>query len=259
MDIVVFIKPVPLTEEIKIADTGLTVDKEDMKFFINETDTYALEEAVLKKEKFGGTVTVVTLAEESIESYVNDMIWESYAKGADTGIFIATPEMTLDSYSKSQIFSEFLKTRKFDLILLGVQSSDTSNSILGSLLANQLHLPYTTMVSKLDIEQKRAKLKREMEEGYQEIIEIPIPAVLTIQTGINTPRYPPFVKIRNAKSMPITKIPLSKLISDPEKLIRIKRTKAFIPESKGAAKVIKGDPEKVAEELSKIIKTLGVS
>ncbi|MEM3334127.1 MAG: electron transfer flavoprotein subunit beta/FixA family protein [Thermoplasmata archaeon] len=254
MDIIVLIKATPILEEAKILENNKNIDASELKFFINETDTYALEEAILKKEKYGGKVTVVTLSDSSIENDVNDMIWESYAKGADDGIVITHDSLYLDPYSKAIVFSEFLKNMKFDLILLGAQSTDTSYSLLGPLISKKLGLPYLTLVSSIEINGNILNVIREMEEGIQEKFEIPMPAVLTIQSGINTPRYPPFVKIRNAKTKPIKKINLEDIVKNVESEIRIKRTKIYIPPSKGAANIIKGEPEEIASKLTDILK-----
>ncbi|MEM3539388.1 MAG: electron transfer flavoprotein subunit beta/FixA family protein [Thermoplasmata archaeon] len=254
MDIIVLIKATPILEEAKILENNKNIDTSELKFFINETDTYALEEAILKKEKYGGKVTVVTLSDSSIENDVNDMIWESYAKGADDGIVITHDSLYLDPYSKAIVFSEFLKNMKFDLILLGAQSTDTSYSLLGPLISKKLGLPYLTLVSSIEINGDILNVIREMEEGVQEKFEIPMPAVLTIQSGINTPRYPPFVKIRNAKTKPIKKINLEDIVKNVESEIRIKRTKIYIPPSKGAANIIKGEPEEIASKLTDILK-----
>lgn len=254
MDIVVLVKATPVLEEAKITEDGKSLDTSELKFFMNETDTYALEEAILKKEKYGGKVTVITIADSSIENDVNDMIWESYAKGADDGIFIENSGIYLDTYAKAQVLSEFLKNLKFDLILLGAQSSDTSYSLLGQLVAKNLSIPYTTLVSSLEVNGNIMKVVREMEEGLQEIIEMPIPSLLTIQSGINTPRYPPFVKIRNAKSRPIKKIPLENVLKDTDSYIKMRRTKLYVPPSKGGANILKGEPEELASQLAEIIK-----
>lgn len=258
MDALVLVKPVPVVEEIEISSDSSDIKKDELKFFINESDSYALEEAILKKEQFGGTVTVVTLAEDNLEGQVNEMIWECYAKGADSGFFITTHETHLDVYSKSKVLSEFIKSKKFDLVLMGVQSSDTGYSLLGPLIAKSLNVPYSTLVSKLDLVDNKARINREMEEGYFETLEFPLPALFTIQTGINTPRYPPFIKIRNAKKIPITKMEVTSIVERPEDLVKLKRDKVYVPESKGGVKMLEGDPESVSKELAKLIKSLGV-
>jgi len=256
MEIIVLIKATPVLEEAKISEDGKSLDTSELKFFINETDTYALEEAILKKEKYGGKVTVVTIADSSIENDVNEMIWESYAKGADDGIFIEYSNVYLDPYAKAKILSDFLKELKFDLILLGAQSTDTSYSLLGQLLAKSLDLPYTTLVSSIEPSGNVLRVVRELEEGLQEVLEIPTPSILTIQSGINTPRYPPFVKIRNAKTRPIKKVPVESIVNDPGQYVKLKRVRLYIPPSKGAANIIKGEPEEIAPKVAEIIKSV---
>ncbi|MGB9814995.1 MAG: electron transfer flavoprotein subunit beta/FixA family protein [Thermoplasmata archaeon] len=254
MDIVVLVKATPVLEEAKITEDGKNLDTSELKFFMNETDTYALEEAILKKEKYGGKVTVVTLADSEIENDVNDMIYESYAKGADDGVIIEYSGIYLDPYAKAKIISDFLKTIKFDLVLLGAQSTDTSYSLLGQLIARHLDLPYTTLVSSVELNGNMLKVVRELEEGLQAVYEIPLPSLLTIQSGINTPRYPPFVKIRNARSRPIKRVSIEDIIKDPQSLVKVKRTRLYIPPSKGAANILKGEPEELAAKLAEIIK-----
>lgn len=259
MDFLVLVKPVPIVEDVQISSDARSINTEELKFFINEADSFALEEAILKKEQLGGTVTVVTLAESEIEDQVNEMIWECYAKGADKAFFIINDGKYLDVYAKSKVFSEFAKNRNYDLILTGVQSSDTNYSLLGPLVAKSLGIPYGTLVSKLEIMDGKARVNREMEEGYLEAMEYKIPALFTVQTGINTPRYPPFIKIRNAKQMPIEKLGLGDLVQNPDNLIRIRRDKVFVPESKGKVRMMEGDPASVSRELAEIIRKLGVT
>ncbi len=257
MNIFVLIKPVPVVEEISILENGKDIDRSELKFFIGESDAYALEEGILKKEKYGGSVDVVTIAGRDIENFVDDMVYESYAKGADSGHVILYDEY-MDDYLKAQLIASFLKDKKFDMILLGVQSNDTSYSLLGPILGETMSIPYITMVTKLDVENSRAIVLREMEDGYTETVEVPLPAIFTIQTGINTPRYPPFVKIRNARKMPINKIDGETLTAKPETYLKIKREKIFIPEAKKGGEIVRDEPEIAVKKIVETIKSAGV-
>lgn len=258
MNFVVLVKAVPIVGEPKISENSRDIDTDQVNFFMNEIDTYALEEAVLQKEKFGGTVTVVTIAERKLEDEINKMIWECYAKGADKGYFIMTDAPYLDAYSKATILSEFIKNENFDLVMMGVQSSDTGNSMLGPLIAKKLGIPYGTSLLKLEILDHKVRMGLEMEEGYSEILEYPLPALFTIQSGINTPRYPPFIKIKTAKNTPINKVEASTLCTNPEELIRIHRQRIYRPEIKSEAKMLQGDPHSISKQLAEIIKSSGV-
>lgn len=258
MNFLVLVKAVPIIGEPQISGNSVDIDTERVNFFMDEIDTYALEEAVLKKEKLGGTVTVVTIAERRLEGEIEKMIWECYAKGADNGYFIMTDAPYLDPYSKSAILSQFVKNGSYDLILMGVQSSDTGSSLLGPLLAKKLGLPCGTSMMQLEILENKAKVELEMEEGYSEILEYPLPALFTVQSGINTPRYPPFIKIKTAKATPINKVEVSTLNANPEELVKIHRQKLYRPETSGGAKMLEGDPSAISKQLAEIIKSLGV-
>lgn len=257
MDLLVLVKAVPIVGEPKISDNSVEIDTEHVNFFLDEIDTYALEEAVLKKEKLGGTVTVVTIAEKKIEAEINKMIWECYAKGADKGFFIMTDTRYMDPYSKSTILSQFIKNGSYDLVLMGVQSSDTGSSMLGPLLARKLGVPFGTSMMQLDILDSKARVELEMEEGYSEVLEYPLPALFTVQSGINSPRYPPFIKIKVAKETPIEKVEVSTLNANPEELNQIHRKKIYRPEIKSEVKMLEGDSRAISKQLAEIIKSSG--
>ncbi|MEM2118740.1 MAG: electron transfer flavoprotein subunit beta/FixA family protein, partial [Candidatus Bathyarchaeia archaeon] len=197
LDIIVCVKHVPETAEaeLKIDSTGKNIEKTGLVYDINEWDDYALEEAVRIKEKQGGTVTAITVGNEDSDGTLRKCL----ARGADKAIRLTDPKFAgSDSYATAKILHSVIKTLHYDLILVGLQAGDDGSTALGPILAEMLGIPHATMVKKLELGSGTAKVNRELEGGMEEQIEIKLPAVLAVSTGINEPRYVSIMGIRKA-------------------------------------------------------------
>ena len=186
MDIIVCVKHVPETAEadIKIDASGKAIEKSGLVFDINEWDDYALEEAVRLKEKFGGTVAAITLGSEEADATLRKCL----ARGADTAIRLWDAKFEgSDGYATARILSKVVKGLPFDLILTGAQAGDDGYAVVGTMLAELLGIPHATMVKKIELDGEAAKLHRELEGGFEELLELKLPAVFAVSTGINEP------------------------------------------------------------------------
>lgn len=217
MDILVCVKNVPETVEadLKVIDDGAAVDLEDLVFGINEWDNFAVEEAVKLKEESGGTVTVLTLGDEEAE----DVLRRGMAMGADTAIHICDEEFDgSDPAVIARAFARAIEDQEFDLILTGAMASDSGAAVTGVLLAQALGLPYATLAVGLDIRDGKAIVDRELEANTLERIELPLPAVVTVQSGINQPRYVSIMGIRKVRKKPIELLEADDLELDEDEI-----------------------------------------
>ncbi|MFA5031878.1 MAG: electron transfer flavoprotein subunit beta/FixA family protein [bacterium] len=251
MDSIVCIKRVPQTTdlELKIDSSGKDIQKDRLTFDINESDSYAIEEAIRLKEKLGGTVTLVSIGE--IEN--DDIIRMGLAKGADSAIRIEyTGE--LDGFATAQLLKNTIKDLKFDIIFTGCMAQDDGYSMVGQTLAELLGIPYASLVVKLDVENNLATINRELEGSLIEKSEIKLPALFTIQTGINEPRYASLMAIRKAAGKEIK-------IADAKNTELAKNTtitKLFTPPPSKQAEILAGTTEEKALKLTEILKEKGV-
>jgi len=210
MDIIVCVKHVPETAEaeIRIDSTGKNIEKTGLVYDINEWDDYAVEEAVRIKEKLGGTVTAITVGPEDADSTLRKCL----ARGADKAIRLTDPAFEgSDGYATAKILYKAIKDMPFDVIFTGAQAGDDGYAMVGPILAELLGIPHATMVKKIELKDGAAKVNRELEGGLEEIVEVKLPAVLTIQTGINEPRYVSIMGTRKAMKKEITVLGLSEL------------------------------------------------
>ena len=186
MNIAVCVKRIPKTAEadIFIEKDGTDIKKDHLVFTLNDWDGYAVREAVLLKEKHGGEVTVITIGPEESK----EVLTRCLAMGADRAMRIEEPEAP-DGHLIAKILSEAIKGQSFDLILTGVQAEDDNCGQVGVSLAQMLGLPHAAIVTRIEIAESKATVRRELEGGIDEVTEIKLPAVLTIQTGINEPQY----------------------------------------------------------------------
>ncbi len=260
MDIVVCVKRVPDTSEaeVVIAKEGQTIEQKDLVFDINEWDKYAVEEAVLLKEKLGGSVTVVTLGAEEAE----DTLRRCFATGADYAIRLTDRAFEgSDGATIARILYQVIKGLKFGLILTGAQASDDGYAQVGPTLAQLLGIPHATLVTHIEVINGKARVHRELEGGLVEVVEVKLPAVLTIQTGINEPRYVSIMGVRKAAKKEIRTLGLKELSLTEDRVgktgsaTRIERL--FLPPVTRQAEILEGSPEEVATKLAQILKEKG--
>jgi electron transfer flavoprotein beta subunit len=261
LNIIVCVKHVPETAEaeLKIDSSGKAIEKTGLVFDINEWDDYALEEAVRIKEKQGGTVTAITIGSDDSDSTLRKCL----ARGADKAIRLTDPKFEgSDGYAIAKILYNVIKTQPYDLIFTGMQAGDDGNATVGPILAEMLKIPHATMVKKLELGTGTAKVNRELEGGLEEQLEVKLPALFSIQTGINEPRYVSIMGIRKAmqkeiKTMTLVDTGLTENdVGTAGSWTRIERL--YVPPVEKQAEFLKGTPDEVAVRITEIIKSKGL-
>ena len=260
MDIIVCVKRVPDTseEEVVITKDGRGIEEANLVFDVNDWDKYAVEEAVLLREKFGGSVTVIALGPEEVE----DTLRRCLATGADNAIRLTDKAFEgSDATAIAKILSQIIKDLKFDLILTGTQASDDGYGQVGPTIAEFLGIPHATLVTNIEIADGKARVHRELEGGLEEVDEVQLPALFTIQTGINEPRYVSMMGIRKAASKEMKTLDLQVLGLKEEEVgesgSKVIEEKLFLPPVTKETEILEGNPEDVAAELARIIKDKG--
>jgi electron transfer flavoprotein beta subunit len=228
--IVVCIKQVPRKDDLlRIGASGVWVEEGSLSFEANESDTYALEEALQLKEKHGGEVVVATLG----PAEASKTIKEALAKGADRAIHLLDPLFErLDARATARALAAAIGPEVPDLVLTGLQSDDLGYGQTGVLLAEALGLPHASIVIALERAdgEARVRAKRELENGWFQWVTMPLPALVTIQSGINKPRYAGLKGIMNAKKKPVEQKTAAALGLDAAALApREQRMKIYFP------------------------------
>lgn len=261
MDIIVCVKRVPETAEadIVIDSTGKGIDKAGLVFDINEWDNYAVEEAVLLKEKYGGSVTVISMGPE--ES--NETLRRALAMGGDEAIRLTDSAFAgSDGHAIATVLSQAIKPLPYDLILTGVQAEDDGYGQVGPTLARILGINHATVVNGIErIEGNTARVHRELEGGLEEVLDLELPAVLTIQSGINEPRYVSIMGIRKVAKKEIKVLGLADLGMKPEEAgengSKTVIERVFLPPVGEGAEMLEGTVENIAERVVSILKEKG--
>jgi electron transfer flavoprotein beta subunit len=258
MDIVVCVKRVPLTEEVDLVidEQKKGIKQEQLAFVLNDWDNYAIEEAILIKEKHGGTVTAVTVGNEDDE----EVLRRCLAMGADRAIRIGAGDIRgFDSYGIARILARAIKDLPFDLIFAGVLADDDYNGMVGMMIAENLGINHANMVTGIEIEDGKARTTSELEGGLGEVSMLELPALLAIQTGINEPRYVSILGIRKAAKKELKVTELSELgIPDDELSPKAIIDEVYLPPETEGAQILDGDPEKIASEVIAILTKKGV-
>ncbi len=260
MDILVFVKRVPDTNE---ADIGIDrarkdIRKDDLPFDINEWDNFAMEEAVQLKEEHGGTVTAITVGDEDAEEVLRHCI----ALGADNATRIDDPALAGgDPYSTSVVLASAAKRLPFDLILAGMMASDDGDGQVGGNVAQMLGIPHATQALGLEVDGGTIHVERELEGGLEEKVDLHLPALVTVQTGINEPRYVPIAGIRRAARKEIEVLSLSDLGLTSEQVgaagARVELEEVSLPEESEKGEMLTGPIEAVVEQLTSLFASRG--
>jgi len=245
MKIIVCMKQVPKRDlALRLNETETWIREADVSWEVNEPDAYALEEALRLKERFGGEVVVCSLGPMRVEQ----LLREALAKGADRALHLADPAFEgLDAFNTARVLAETLRRESFDLILTGLQSDDWGYAQTGVLLAEFLGLPHATIVMQIEVLEGRVNVKRELEAGWFQWVEVPLPALLTIQSGINQPRYATLKGIMGAKKKEIRRVTLEELGLSAE-MLRNKQevVRVFFPTKAKRTEFLQGAPEEIA-------------
>jgi electron transfer flavoprotein beta subunit len=255
---VVCLKQVPDTEtQIKIAQDGVSIVTDNIKWVMNPYDEYAVEEALRIKEKFGGEVTVVGVGPKR----VTESIRTALAMGADKGILVDDPSaLGSDSLGVARILAAVIKDLDYNLILCGKQGVDDDYGVVGSNLAELLGIPQVSVVVKLEVSGDGASIKAHSEvEGGSLVIEAPLPALVTAQKGLNEPRYASLPGIMKAKKKPLDVKTIADLGLDAaqvgEQGSKIKVVRLTPPAERTAGKLMEGEtPEEKAANLAKLLR-----
>jgi len=257
MHIVVCIKQVPETTEVKINPQTNTLIREGVKSIINPFDMYALEEAVRLKEKFGGSTTVITMGPPQADAALR----EAMAMGIDEAILVSDRAFAgSDTWATSYTLSLAIKKiANFDLILCGKQASDGDTAQVGPGISTHLDIPQVTYVKKIEeVKDGVMRVERMMEEGY-EIIETPLPALLTVVKEINEPRMPSLKGLMRSRQAKITHWTAKDLMVDescigldgsPTRVLKI-----FIPAPRTGGQMIKGDTQEIVDKLVDLLRS----
>jgi len=243
VNIIVCIKQVP-AKDAPLSIAGNWIRESDIGFEMNEPDSYALEEALRLKEKHGGEVVALSMGPERVKQTIK----EALAKGADRGIHIADDNFAqLDPLGSAKSIAAAIKQQKHDLVLTGLQSDDKGFGQTGVLLASVLDVPHATIIMAIEVDGQKMKLKRELEAGWFQHIECPLPAVLSIQSGINKVRYATLKGIMAAKKKEIRTIARESLGVSTELTQRVE--KIYVPTKTKKTEFLTGTPKEVAAKL----------
>ena len=254
MEILVCVKRVPDSSEneIELNSAGNDIERDDLVYSVNEWDNYAVEEAIQIVDRVGGNVTVVTVGDDEAE----EVLRREMAMGANAGILVADDALeSTDGKGIATALKAVVEQGNYDLILTGAQS-DTGAGEVGGMLAAMLDLPYASLVNTIETGDGKLKVGREIEGGNQEMNEIDQPCVLSIQTGINEPRY---VGIRGIRKVASVEIPtksaadLGLAVAEP----KVKRLDYFLPDLGEGAEMLEGSTEEIIEKLVELLKAKG--
>jgi electron transfer flavoprotein beta subunit len=256
MKIIVAIKQVPERDApLRIASDAKGIEERELQWAMNEPDAYALEEALQLKEKHGGEVIVLSAGPERAGSTIR----EALAKGADRGIAIVANDLSgRDALGVARLLAEAVKPESPDLILTGLQSEDLGLGQTGVILAELLGLPHASLILQVEVAgadgpQAQIKAKRELEEGWFQSIELPTPAVLTIQSGGNKLRYATLMGIKRAKTKELRTLDAASLGSAAAPVAVLE--KITLPQKKKSTQILPGSAKEAAAALAEKLKS----
>ena len=260
MEILVCVKRVPdaSENEIELNSAGNDIDRDDLVYSVNEWDNYAVEEAIQIVDKDGGSVTVVTVGDEEAE----EVLRREMAMGANNGLLLDDDAFEgSDGKGIATALAAAVKKGNYDLILTGAQADEGAGQV-GGMLAAMLDYPYASLVNKIEVvNDTTIKVGREIEGGNQEMNEIQLPCVLSIQTGINEPRYVGIRGIRKVASVDVPVKKASDLGIDSatvgEAGARTRRVDYFAPDLGDGAEMLEGSTDEIIEKLIEKLKAKG--
>ena len=259
MEILVCVKRVPDTaeNEIEVNRDGSDIERDDLVFSVNEWDNYAVEEALQLRDKVGGSVTVATVGDDACE----EVLRREMAMGADKGVLLSDDAFKgSDGKGIATLLKAAVEKGAYDLILTGAQA-DGGGAQVGGMLAAMLDYPFASLVNKIEVTDGKLTVGREIEGGNQEMNLIDLPCVLSIQTGINEPRYVGIRGIRKVASLEIPQLGVDDLGVDPASVgaagAKVKRLDYFVPEFGEGADMLDGSTEEIVAKLIELLKAKG--
>jgi electron transfer flavoprotein beta subunit len=242
MKIAVCIKQVPARDwQPRVNDDRTWVRDADASFEVNEPDAYALEEGLRLKEKHGGEVVVCSAG----PARVGQALREALARGADRAIHVESDSLaTADAFAVAEALAFAMRDEQFDLVLTGLQSDDMGFAQTGVVLAASLGIASATIIMEVDVQPGAVRVKRELEGGWFQFVTLPLPAVLTIQSGINQLRYATLKGIMAAKKKEIRKVEPPAGLASRQRIVRL-----YVPEKTKVTQMIGGSAAESAKEL----------
>jgi electron transfer flavoprotein beta subunit len=246
--IAVCIKQVPTREwQPRLRDDKTWIREQDVSYEMNEPDAYALEEALRLREKHGGEVVVCSAGPVRVQQVIR----EALARGADRAIHVEDDSLAAaDAFVSADALASAMADEKFDLVLTGLQSDDQGHGQTGVILAERLGLPHATIIMEVQAEQAgTVRVKRELEGGWFQWVKMPLPAVLTIQSGINQLRYATLKGIMAAKKKEIRKAAAAPGAAARQKILSL-----YVPEKAKKTRLISGSPAEAAKELVRLLR-----
>jgi electron transfer flavoprotein beta subunit len=259
VEILVCVRRVPDTSEndIQLNSAVNDIERDELVYSINEPDNYAVEEALQIVAKVGGNVSVVTVGGEDDE----EILRREMAMGAHHGILLTDDAFTgSDGRGIASVLKAFVQKGNYELILTGVQA-EAGGAQIGGMLSAMLDYPFASLVNSIEVLDKKLKIGREIEGGNKEISEIDLPCVLSIQTGINEPRYVGMKGIRAVQSLPIPTCGASELAIGPatvgEHAAKVKRVDYFAPSLGKGAEMLSGSREENVDKVLELVAAKG--
>lgn len=250
MKIVVAIKQVPARDsQLRPDDSGRWIEENDLNFEINEPDAYALEAALQLKEKNGGEVIALCLGPARAASTIR----EALAKGADSAIHIEEDSVaTLDTLGIARLLAKAVEGEQADLILTGLQSDDLGYGQTGVVLAELLGWVHSTIIMEVEVKGQAIRVKRELEGGWFQHIEMPLPAVLTIQSGISKLRYASLMGIKKAKTKDVKRLTLEDMNVHATSRLNVERV--YLPQKSKQTQMLEGSAKEAVAKLVEKLK-----
>ena len=252
MKILVALKQVPARDShLRLSADGKWIDSSDLKFEINEPDAFALEEALQLRDAHGGEVVVLCAAPESAGTTT---VREALAKGADRALHVVADDIeSWDSLGVAKLLAAAARQENADLVLTGLQSDDLGAGQTGVVMAELLGLPHATIIMQIEILNGSLRVKRELEDGLFQHVTMPMPALVTIQSGIKKLRYATLMGIKKARSKEVKALKPEELGVAREASVEILRV--YAPERSTGMTMLEGDTASIVAQLVEKLKT----
>jgi len=236
--------------------SGKGLRDDDLVYALNDWDRFAVEEALQLKERHDGNVIVLTIGDEDAD----DVLRRALAMGADEAVRLHDASFAeLDAYQAARILHAAIAPREFDLVITGAVSSDSGTGVVGGMLAAMLGIPQVALATAINVDGAVATVQHEVEGGLERVVEIELPAVVSVQTGINEPRYVPIRGIRRVAGIEIPVLDAASLdlaASDSGEP-RVRQERLFMPEQGARAEILQGSTDAVVDQLVQRLKSAG--